>query len=262
MAVRSIWTTQCQTPPNAGEINELNQGFEKSSAEEILTWATTVFAPRITFSTALGIEGCVLVDMIARGNLAIDIFTVDTGLFFPETYALWEKLEKQYKLKIGAARSNVSLERQAELHGPRLYDRAPNQCCQLRKILPLEKELKGFDAWITSLRRSQSRTRAHSPILAYDRRYEIYKLNPLANWSEESVTDYIKSHGVPYNVLHERNYPSIGCQPCTTSVAPGEDSRAGRWRGEAKTECGIHFDETAGGFTRPQTLKGTKAGVK
>lgn len=196
---------------------------------------------KVTFGTGLGAEGCVLIDAIASRRLPIDIFTLDTGLLFPETYALWKRLEGRYGLTIRAVRPAQTVEEQAAAHGPRLWERAPDDCCRLRKVEPLARALAGFSAWITAIRRDQSLDRADAPEVEWNASRAIHKINPLVDWSSADVWEYVREREVPYNSLHDASYPSIGCSPCTSPVAPGEDLRAGRWRGQAKSECGIHL---------------------
>lgn len=222
------------------EVKRLSRQFEGESAQSILAWAATTFAPRLTFGTGFGLEGCVLIDMIARHNLAIDVFTLDTGMFFRETYQLWSDLEKKYALDIRGVRSELSVDEQNETHGAKLWETDSDACCRLRKVLPLQNELTNFSGWVTAIRREQGPTRVDSPILSYDERFDLVKVNPLVSWSKEDVWAYVRKFDVPYNPLHLQGYPSIGCEPCTSAVAAGEDERAGRWKGSGKTECGIH----------------------
>ncbi|HME92516.1 MAG TPA: phosphoadenylyl-sulfate reductase [Myxococcaceae bacterium] len=222
-----------QQTPGAAEL-------EGRPPFEILKWAADRFAPRITFATGFGAEGCVLIDLIARHQLAIDLFTLDTGLLFPETYELWHRLEARYGIIIRAVRPQLSVEEQAARHGPRLWERDPDACCHLRKVLPLQAALSGFDAWISAIRRDQTPDRARAQVVERDARTKLIKVNPLVSWTQQAVWAYVQAHGIPYNALHNQGYASIGCWPCTSPVSPGEDPRAGRWRGRAKTECGLH----------------------
>ena len=180
-------------------------------------------------------------DLVASERLDVDVFTLDTGLFFPETYALWRQLEARYGLAIRAVRPALDLEQQAARHGEALWSREPDRCCQLRKVEPLREALRGHDAWISAIRRDQTQDRADARTVEHDRRHGLVKVNPLVAWSAREVWAYLREHDVPVNPLHARGYPSIGCQPCTGPVADGEDPRAGRWRGREKTECGLHL---------------------
>jgi phosphoadenylyl-sulfate reductase (thioredoxin) len=191
-------------------------------------------------ATGFGPEGGVLVDLVGVHALPIDIFTVDTGLLFPETYELWRRLERRYGLRIRAVRPRLGVEAQAEGWGPRLWERRPSQCCALRKMEPLTRALEGYDAWITAIRRDQTPERASARVVEWEPRHGVIKINPLAGWAAADVWSYLRANDVPYNPLHDRGYPSIGCRPCTTPVIAGEPERAGRWRGHTKTECGLH----------------------
>jgi phosphoadenylyl-sulfate reductase (thioredoxin) len=213
---------------------------ESWPAEEVLAWGAERFAPRITLATGFGVEGCVLIDLIARNNLPIDIFTLDTGLLFPETYELWRQLETTYGITIRAVRPVHTVDQQAVAHGPALWERDPDHCCELRKVLPLRNALTGFEAWITAIRRDQTAERAYARVVENDRKFSLIKVNPLVTWTHDDVWGHIYAHDVPFNALHDQGYPSIGCHPCTAAVLPGEDARAGRWRGKSKKECGLH----------------------
>ena len=196
--------------------------------------------PAIRFGTGFGLEGCALVDMIARHRLPVDVFTLDTGLLFAETYALWQRLEKRYGVVIRPVRPALTVAQQAAVLGEKLWERDPDRCCALRKVEPLRAALSGAQAWVTSIRRDQTADRATAGVLEWDERFGLVKVNPLAHWTTADVRAYLRTHDVPTSPLHERGYPSVGCMPCTTPVAAGESTRAGRWRGTEKTECGLH----------------------
>jgi phosphoadenylyl-sulfate reductase (thioredoxin) len=183
----------------------------------------------------------VVTDMIARQGLPVDLFTLDTQLLFPETYRLWEQIEQRYGVKIKAVRPERNVEEQAAVEGPALWEREPDRCCDLRKMQPLRATLANYDAWITAIRRDQTPERANAPVVGWDGRFGLIKVNPLVRWTSDQVRAYVAAHDVPYNPLHDQNYPSIGCVPCTSPVMPGEDPRSGRWRGQEKTECGLHM---------------------
>ena len=207
---------------------------------ETLRLAAERFAPRLVMATGFGMEGCVLTDLIGRNKLPVDIFTLDTGLFFEETYTLWKTLERRYDLTIRAVRPELTVGEQAERFGDALWERDPDRCCEMRKVQPLRAALAGADAWITALRRDQTPDRANASMLEHDQKFGLVKINPLVEWTAQDVRDYVREHDVPFNPLHEQGYPSIGCAPCTSPVQAGESPRAGRWRGKGKTECGIH----------------------
>lgn len=224
----------------ADPIADAARELEGRPPEDVLAFAAARY-PRIAFATGFGPEGCVLLDVIARHRLPIDVLTLDTGLLFSETYALWRQLETRYRLRIRAVRPALGVEAQAAVHGPRLWERDPDRCCALRKVEPLRQVLAGLDAWVTAIRREQTADRADASVLERDPRFGLVKVNPLAGWSRDDVWAYVRENRVPVNPLHERGYPSIGCRPCTTPVGLGEDPRAGRWRQRAKTECGLHL---------------------
>jgi phosphoadenylyl-sulfate reductase (thioredoxin) len=216
--------------------------LEGARAEEILLWAAQ-HIPKLTFATGFGAEGCVLIDMIARAHLPIDLFTLDTGVLFPETYALWKRLEAHYGVTIRGVTPEQTIDAQALVHGAALWSRDPDRCCELRKVRPLRAALAGFDGWITAIRRDQTTERATAKIVETDAKFGLLKVNPLVAWTHDDVWAHLYAHDVPYNPLHEAGYPSIGCMPCTSAVQAGEDQRAGRWRGAGKTECGLHVEK-------------------
>ena len=221
------------------QIRELAGQFEGREPHEILQWAADQFAPRLAISTAFGPDGLVIIDISQRKvTPRIPVFTIDTGFLFPETHDLIGKIEHEYSIAIEKLQPDQVTE-------PELYRRDPNRCCHLRKVLPLQKKLPALDALITGLRRSQSATRADTPILQLQETpagHRYVKINPLATWTEEQVWWYIVSRQLDYNPLHDQGYASIGCTPdcCTRPVAAGEHERAGRWAGTAKKECGLH----------------------
>ena len=241
----------------ATDFSHAADELEHLSPERILAWASERY-PRVSFATGFGVEGCVLIDMAARQGLPIDLFTLDTGLLFPETYALWRRLEKRYGVTIRAVRPAQTVDEQAAAHGDRLWARDPDRCCALRKVAPLAEALAGYDAWITAIRRDQTATRATARHVEWDTKNGLVKVNPLLRWSADDVWGYVKHHDVPCNALYDAGYGSIGCAPCTTPVAPGEDPRAGRWRTREKNECGLHV-RSAGAevpaYVQPLTVR-------
>ena len=222
------------------ELGAVALTLEAAEPVDVLRWAVERYGPRLTFATGFGPEGCVLIDLIARHNLPIDVFTLDTGFLFPETQELWTQLEDRYGVTIRGVRPVQSVQQQAATHGDKLWERSPDQCCTMRKVFPLRAELERADAWITAIRREQTPERASAMTVEWDQKFKIAKINPLVGWSRADVWSYLESHDVPYNRLHDQGYPSIGCTHCTTAVRDGEDERAGRWRGIVKTECGLH----------------------
>jgi len=224
-------------------LDRLSRSFEERPLDDLLRWALDAFAPRICLATSFGPQSIVLIHRISVLRPETTMFYVDTDLLFPETYALRDELSARLGLELTRVPSSLSLEQQAEHHGAKLWERDPDQCCRLRKVLPLRAFLADQDAWITGIRNGQSLHRSRLPIMHWDAANEAVKLNPLMRWSKRRVWEYLRRHDLPTNRLHERGFPSIGCQPCTRAVAPGEGSRSGRWSGFAKTECGIHHTD-------------------
>ena len=222
------------------QIRDMDSLLKVRATTDALRLASERFAPRLVMATAFGVEGCVLIDIIGRNRLRVDIFTLDTGLFFDETYTLWSKLEERYGLRIRAVRPELSLSEQEGRFGEALWERDPDRCCELRKVLPLRAALEGAEAWISALRRDQTPERANAALVGLDEKFGLVKINPLVEWTSRDVWEYVREYDVPFNPLHEQGYPSIGCMPCTSPVRSGQDPRAGRWRGSTKTECGIH----------------------
>jgi phosphoadenosine phosphosulfate reductase len=217
------------------------QGFVESwSAEELLDWGLHRFEGRIAVASAFGPEGMVLIDIATRLRSDVRVFTLDTGLFFPETYELINEVEQRYGIEIERVKPDLTVDEQATKHGPSLWLQSPDRCCQMRKIEPLRRKLSTLDAWFAAIRRDQTPDRAHAQKVEWDAKFGLIKINPLCDWTSEMVWDYIRSNDLPYNALHDRGYPSIGCAPCTKPVQEGDDPRSGRWAGFAKTECGLH----------------------
>jgi len=214
---------------------------ESWSPQQVLDWAFETFDNQVAVSTAFGAEGMVLIDMASRIRKDLRVFTIDTEFLFPETYSLIDKIEHKYAIKIERAFSALSPDEQERIHGAALWTRDPDQCCNLRKVEPLRRKLTELRAWITGIRRDQTSFRGQARKIEWDAKFGLAKVSPIANWTSQQVWRYIFDHGVPYNSLHDQNFPSIGCTHCTRAVRPGEDLRAGRWPGTAKTECGLHI---------------------
>lgn len=221
-------------------IPQLAEEFEARSAEELLQFAFSRFGESVALACSFGAEDVVLAHMAARVYPGARVFYLDTDFLFPETHAVRERITARYPLKLEAARPALTPAEQAARYGDALWARQPDLCCELRKVEPLRLQLSGLSAWITGIRRDQAPTRANTRKAEWDQKFGLVKFNPLADWSWERVWDYIRAHNVPYNELHDRYYPSIGCTHCTRPVRPGEDPRAGRWAGFQKTECGLH----------------------
>jgi phosphoadenosine phosphosulfate reductase len=222
-----------------------SERFERASPNDVLQWAWREFGLRAAIGTSFQGAGLVIIHHAVTAGLPLPIFTIDTDLLFPETMELKTRLEDFFGIQIEALVPELSLSQQEAELGPRLWERKPDLCCTLRKVVPLQKKLGELDAWIAGVRRDQSSNRSRTQILElyeFDRIREkqILKINPLAVWSRDDVWQYIRKHGIPYNPLHDRGFRSIGCKPCTRAVVSGQDERAGRWVGFEKTECGIH----------------------
>ena len=227
------------------EITSWGESFESKQPQEVLAAAIERYVPKIVLACSFGAEDVVLVDMIHRINSSVPLFYLDTEFLFHETYTTRDRIIERYQLKpaqVIQTKSLVTPEQQAQQYGDALWttDQGKDQCCKLRKVEPLSRVLKGYEAWITGLRREQAATRAHIKMIEWDERFQLVKVNPLAKWSWSDVWTYIKVYEVPYNPLHDQHYPSIGCTHCTKPVMPGEDPRSGRWQGSGKTECGLH----------------------
>jgi phosphoadenosine phosphosulfate reductase len=221
-------------------VERIHQLVEQWSPEDLLRWAFVTFGGYVEIASGFGPEGVVLIDIAARVQPKFRVFTLDTDFLFPETYSLIERIEKRYGIRVERLKSGLTPDEQESLHGPALWSRDPDACCNLRKVEPLRKKLSQLRAWVTSIRRDQTRERAGAFKVAWDAKFHLVKINPLADWTSGRVWRYIHDHDLPYNPLHDRGYPSIGCTHCTRSVQPGEDARAGRWSGFNKTECGLH----------------------
>ena len=220
-------------------IADAAERYEHAPVEELLAFAVDKF-PSIVLACSFGAEDVVLVSLLQQIRPGTDIFYLDTDYHFQETYETRDRLADRYGIQFIQVKSELTPEEQAKQYGDELWKRDPNLCCNLRKVAPLTKVLGKYDAWITGIRRDQAPTRANAKKVEYDTKFGLVKFNPLANWTSDDVWSYIRKHNVPYNPLHDRNYPSIGCEYCTRPVAPGEDPRAGRWSGTEKIECGLH----------------------
>jgi phosphoadenosine phosphosulfate reductase len=234
------------------EVAELQIQAEGWKPERLLEWAFETFGDAVAISSAFGAEGMVLIDIASRVSQSFRVFTLDTEFLFPETYNLMDQVEQKYGITIERVYPLVSPEEQERLHGPALWQRNPDQCCNLRKVEPLQRKLGELKAWITSIRRDQTAARTAAGKVEWDAKFGLVKINPVADWTSRQVWQYIRDHDVPYNALHERNYPSIGCTHCTRAVRPGEDPRAGRWAGSSKTECGLHVIQPPPLTNRPE----------
>jgi phosphoadenosine phosphosulfate reductase len=209
--------------------------LEQATAEEVLQFAVEHFHPRLYVACSFQKEASVIMDLLVRIEPAVHFFTLDTGLLFRETYETWDRVERHYGIEIDR-QAGISLAEQANRYGERLWERDPDLCCEERKVIPLRDRLRGADAWVAGLRREQSRTRSSTKKIGWDKRHGLWKINPLAEWSEADVWAYILANDVPYHPLHDQGYQSIGCTHCTRPSA----GRHGRWAGTDKIECGLH----------------------
>ncbi len=238
--------------PTELQIKKIAEEMEDKSATEVLKWAINAYAPKIALASSFGAEDVILIDMMVKINKEkAKIFTLDTGRLNQETYDVMDAIRKKYDIQIEVYfPEQRETEEMVKIKGMNLmYESVENRklCCEIRKVHPLNRALSKLDGWITGLRREQAITRANIYKLEIDSSHgNIAKINPLADWTNEMIWDYIHKNNVPYNKLHDSGYPSIGCEPCTRAVHRGEDPRAGRWWWEDATqkECGLHWDPT------------------
>ncbi|MFC7218431.1 phosphoadenylyl-sulfate reductase [Streptomyces polyrhachis] len=236
--------TEPTAPEPTGRVDleqlaaEAGEKLEEASALEILRWAAGTFGTRLCVTSSMA--DAVVAHLAARALPGVDVVFLDTGYHFPETIGTRDAVAAVMDVNVLTLTPKQSVAEQDAQYGPKLHDRDPDLCCALRKVEPLERALSGYDAWATGLRRDESPTRANTPVVAWDARRRKVKLAPIARWTQEDVERYVAEHGVLANPLLTDGYASVGCAPCTRRVAAGEDARAGRWAGLAKTECGIH----------------------
>ena len=237
------------------EVQDLNRKFEGKPPQEVLEWALARFHPRLALASSFGAEDVVLIDMMWRLNSQARVFTLETLRLPTETYTVMDQIQARYEIEVEVLYPDLERVREmVEEHGFNLFYKSMEMrklCCGIRKVEPLERALSDLDAWATGLRQDQAPTRTAVRKVEIDRGHGgMIKLNPLAEWSWEQVWEYIREHHIPYNELHDKGYPSIGCAPCTRAVKPGEDPRAGRWWWEsdpAAKECGLHVVATVAG---------------
>jgi phosphoadenosine phosphosulfate reductase len=217
------------TAPRLPELD-----YESMTAEDLLRWAHEEFGDRLCLTCSWQRQSSALVHMVSELGLDIDVIELDTLVLFPETYGTRDRLVERYGLTLKSFRPIDPIDR--------LWETDPDRCCGIRKVEPLERALSGYGAWITGIRREQSSSRANAQKVEWSERYGVWKIQPLVDWSSKRVDAYLAVNEIPYNPLHDRGYPSIGCVHCTRPVSPGEDERAGRWAGSGKLECGIHVN--------------------
>ena len=230
----------------SGKINKVLKLVSGKSPEEALIWLGKQFSGRIIFSTSFGLEDQAITHIIFSKNIPIKIFTLDTGRLFSETYSVWSRTREVYRKNIEVyTPKEEALQKLVSSKGPNsFYESVENrlECCYIRKVEPLQHALQGNEVWITGIRKGQSANRNDLSTVEWDEKNNIVKFHPLFNWNIEQLKKYIKDNNIPYNSLHDKGFPSIGCQPCTRAVKDGEDARAGRWWWEQsdKKECGLH----------------------
>ena len=215
--------------------------IEALPAEDVLRWAAEEFGERLCLSCSWQKQSSVLVHMVSELGLDVDFVELDTHLFFKESYETRERLVERYGITL-IAPEVLTIAEQHKREGPTLWETNPDHCCHIRKVEPLLRLLEPYDAWVSGIRREQSPSRAKARKVERSKRYGVWKVQPLADWSEKDVWRYILQNDIPYNPLHDVGYRSIGCIPCTRPTRPGEEERAGRWAGSDKLECGIHVE--------------------
>lgn len=233
----------------AEEIADANARLQSATPQEVLAWAARRFHPRLLMATAFGAEGCCIIHMLAEIQPLTTVINIDTGYQFAETLELRERLAARYGIVVEYVRPELSVPEYEAEHGGPLHQHRPDQCCHDRKVLPLRRAVRDRAplAWVSAIRRDQTADRGKADVVQWDAKFELTKVNPLLNWTKKDVWGFVYKNGVPYNALHDRDYPSIGCWPCTRPVAAGEDDRAGRWAGKVKKECGLHVIEVKDG---------------
>ena len=212
---------------------------EAMTAEDCLLWAYDRFGDKLCLTCSWQKQSSVLVHMVSELGIDIPVIELDTALFFRETYETRERLVERYGLDL-IRPEVISVAEQHKQEGPNLWESNPDRCCHVRKVEPLERALKEYDAWISGIRREQSLTRKDAARVEFSERYDVWKIQPLVDWDAKRVDAYIHVNEIPYNPLHDAGYPSIGCIPCTRPVSREQDERAGRWADSDKIECGIH----------------------
>ncbi|MFY2859461.1 phosphoadenylyl-sulfate reductase [Mycobacterium sp. THU-M104] len=213
--------------------------LQDAGATELLRWTDETFGPD-GYVVASNMQDAVLIDLAAKVRPGVQVLFLDTGYHFPETIGTRDAVETMYDIRLLNVTPEHTVAEQDALLGKDLFARNPDECCRLRKVIPLTKALHGYSAWVTGLRRVDAPTRAGAPLIGFDEKFRLVKVNPLAAWSDRDMADYIAEHDVLVNPLVDEGYPSIGCAPCTVKPAPGADPRSGRWPGHAKVECGLH----------------------
>lgn len=220
--------------------DEIHERFKSAHPRNVLEWAVETYFPKLTMATAFGPEGCVILHLLSEIEPRVRVFNLDTGYQFKETLELRDRIAERYGIEVEMIRPDTTVEEYEAQHGGPLYTINPDRCCHDRKLVSLRRASKGYDAWISAIRADQSAHRAKASIVGWDAKFGLVKVNPLLTWTKRDVWAFIVANRVPYNPLHDQGYASIGCWPCTRAIQEGEDERAGRWAGQAKTECGLH----------------------
>lgn len=226
----SVWNEETAAAANAR--------LETASAAHLADWAVATFGKGLIVAASM--QDTILPHLFGTRLPGVDVLFLETGYHFPQTLATRDEAARLLPITVIEALPRQTVAEQDAQYGPRLHDRDPGLCCALRKVEPLGRALAGYGAWVTGLRRADAATRADSPVISWDAKHGLVKINPLALWSDEQVERYQGEHDLPRHPLVAQGYPSIGCAPCTRAVRPGEDPRAGRWSGTDKTECGLH----------------------
>ncbi len=236
-------TTEAKLRPTTELLDELaaaNEQLETQGPNEIIQWAAERFGEYLSMGTAFGPEGMTILARLSKIAPQTHVFNLDTGYQFQETLDLRDEVERRYGISVELMKPDLSVEEYEAKHGGPVYKHSPDQCCRDRKLVVLERVAATKHAWISAIRRDQSPDRARAPIVGWDKKFQLVKVNPLANLTKSDIWTYITDNDVPYNPLHDKGYPSIGCWPCTLGLMFGGDEREGRWNGFQKTECGLH----------------------
>jgi phosphoadenosine phosphosulfate reductase len=228
------------SPEVLEDLAHSSRALEGLEPPQVIAWAVERYGQRLTMATAFGPEGCLIIHWLATIAPKTFVFNLDTGYQFNETLELRDRIARRYGIDVSLERPETTVEEYERAHGGPLHQSDPSRCCGDRKIAVIRRVLTRFDAWMSGIRRDQSPDRSAAPIVGWDHKFNVVKISPLANWTKSKVWDAIMREDVPYNPLHDQGYISIGCWPCTRAISFGEDERAGRWSGTAKTECGLH----------------------
>jgi phosphoadenosine phosphosulfate reductase len=246
MSVSSTSRTEVRVPGRTWGTEQLREVAERgaselgpdATAQQVLSWAAATFGANLI--VASNMQDAVLIELASAASPGVDVLFLDTGYHFAETIGTRDAVQTVYPVRVVNAQAEASVAEQDAAEGKDLFAREPDRCCFLRKVVPLQTTLAGYHAWVTGVRRVEAPTRANTPLVTFDEKFGLVKINPLAAWTDEDMDDYIAEHDILVNPLVHAGYPSIGCAPCTRKPLPGEDKRSGRWAGLAKTECGLH----------------------